>query len=157
MKKGLNEMTIKKMNYETKINQKIDEYINEFRTKTKYDINSLIRIIEEIRSYREKIFQLKCQVKDLNKVYEKLGMWNFFGGCKNEELFPHAKLEEKGEYLSTKDDAYAADEKRLYFLIYQYYERLIAGLEQGLIEEKAEHYSSPKEPNSNEEDVIELQ
>ena len=35
MKKGLNEMTIKKMNYETKINQKIDEYINEFRTKIK--------------------------------------------------------------------------------------------------------------------------
>lgn len=69
---SLKETTIQKMAKEREFNRYIDNKIACLSEEFKYSASEIIDLIKEIRAYREKIFKLKCKLKDINKYYDRL-------------------------------------------------------------------------------------
>jgi len=137
---GLNENTKNKMKEELRNLYFID---NQIKTASKWTkTEDLVRIIEMVRLNREKIFELKKQAKDLNKVYEYMNIYNLYS--------MYNKNCRYGEYS-------VADASELCNIIYQYYSDVTYYLQDGLIKEKVEKDNEQKEVDTDKEDVFELE
>lgn len=137
---GLNENTKNKMKEELRNLYFID---NQIKTASKWTkAEDLVRIIEMVRLNREKIFELKKQAKDLNKVYEYMDIYNLYS--------KYNKNCRYGEYS-------VEDTSELCNIIYQYYSDVTYYLQYGLIKEKVEKDNEQKEVDTDKEDVFELE
>ena len=64
---------------EKKISMEIDRGIYSIGQEIEYITNDeYIKILEKIRLYRERIFFLKSQINDFNKMYDKIEGIEFF-------------------------------------------------------------------------------
>ncbi len=64
---------------EKKISMEIDRGIYSIGQEMEYITNDeYIKILEKIRLYRERIFFLKSQINDFNKMYDKIEGIEFF-------------------------------------------------------------------------------
>ena len=138
---GLNENTKNKMEGELSNSYFIDDQIKRASNWTKAE--DLVRIMEMTRVNREKIFELKKQAKDLNKVYEYMKIYDLY-----------SQYNGNGRCYSE----YAVkDASELCNIIYQYYSDVTYYLQYGLIKEKVEKDNEQKEVDTDKEDVFELE
>lgn len=160
MENKLTENTLKKLQKEINNDECIEEKLNKIRktewvfcTKKEY-----IQMLEKIRSYRKRVFDLKAQIGDLNKAYDKITITDFFQGY-NEDIQLYENNLEIDRYDSNTEEKVTEAQKKDYirfvYFIFIYYEKIIRQLEMALLMEKSENYNN--KASASDEDFIELQ
>lgn len=146
---GLSETTLEKMKIEK---ERENYYLYKINDIVRgIDSTEIIKLYEHIRVYKERIFKLKYQAEDINKLYNKLLIPDYLEVVSTSRARNGDMTEEEISKMRQNDF------RRISYSISNYYENMIGNLELVLLEEKAEKDSEQKEVDADKEDVFELE